>query len=457
MRVPVRARQFGGMRGFLLLWSGQMISALGSSLTSFAITIWAFQETGQATALALVGLFSFGPAIIVGPLAGALVDRWPRKLVTAISDVAAALASVVLLALYATGSLEIWHLYALGAWSGVFSAFQWPATSALISTLLPKEQYGRSAGMMSLIWSAPAIVGPFLAALLLAVAGLGAVLLVDIVTCMLAVGSLAFILVPKAAEPDPSFQHKPRLGSELAFGFRYIAARRGLLGLLLMFMAVNLVAGMTGIISSATGLARTANDAAALSYVQALGGIGALAGGLRMSIWGGPRVKVRGIFTCLIASGLLGSVVFAVGKTVPLMMLGAFVYLFFELILDGCSQAIWQSKVAPSVQGKVFTAQRMVAQALTPLSLLISGPLADRVLEPALSSPSASRLAELFGPLVGTGPGAGMAFLLLASGVLLAAAAFVGILNPRVRNVEAELSDHDPNVVPVGAPVTIAT
>lgn len=453
----MRLRQFGGMRGFALLWSGQIVSALGTSLTAFAITIWAFQETGQATTLALVGLFTFGPSVVVGPLAGALVDRWNRRLVTALSDLAAAIATAVLFVLHASGTLEVWHLYALGAWSGVFASFQWPATSAWISLLVPKEQYGRTSGLMSLVESVPLMVAPFLAALILASTGLGAVLIIDMVTCALAVLSLAFIQVPRGQTDGQRTPVKWRLGDELGFGFKYIASRRGLLGLMLMLAAVNLVSGMYGVMSSATVLARTGNDAVALGSVQSLAGVGGLIGGLLMGVWGGPRVKVRGLFVSLVLAGLVGSTVFAVSRAVPGMMVGALIFLFCMPILNGCSQAVWQRKVAPEVQGKVFAARRVLAQALYPVSLLVAGPLADRVLEPAMRSPEASRLAETFGPLVGVGPGAGMALLMLVAGFLLAATALVGILNPRVRRVESELSDHDANMRPVGAPVSIAT
>lgn len=358
--------------------------------------------------------------------------------------------------LYASGSLQVWHLYVLGAWSGVFGAFQWPAISVLISTILDKEQYGRASGMMSIVESAPGVAAPFLAAMLLAFGGLGTVFLIDMATCVVAVASLAFIAVPRRAAPSQGGAGQASMREDLAFGFRFILVRPGLLGLMLMFAVVNLVSGMNSTMASATVLARTGNDALALGSVQSLASAGGLLGAIVMGAWGGPRVKVHGVFAGLVASGLLGSVVFAIGRSLPVMMAGAFAAVFFIPILNGSSQAIWQSKVAPAVQGKVFAARRVLAQLAIPVSLLVSGPLADRVLEPALASPDASRLASLFAPLVGTGPGAGMALLLLIAGVLLAASALVGILNPHVRNVERDLRDHDDALRPTQTPVSMS-
>ena len=143
MRDPIRepaSWQLGGMRGFTIFWLGQLVSLLGTSMTRFALTIWAWEITGQATALALVAVFSFGPAVLMSPIAGALVDRLPRKLMIVVSDLAAGLVTLVVLALYATGHLEIWHLYVAGAFTGVFESFKFPAFSAAISTMLPKTQ-----------------------------------------------------------------------------------------------------------------------------------------------------------------------------------------------------------------------------------------------------------------------------------------------------------------------------
>src|SRR5579871_6607292 len=139
-----------GMRAFLTVWFGQLVSLLGSAMTQFALTIWAYEKTKSATALALVTFFSFGPAILLSPLTGALVDRWNRKLMMMFSDIAGCISTSTVFILYTTGHLEIWHLYVAGALVGIFSTFQWPAYSAAITTMLPKNQYARASGMLGL-------------------------------------------------------------------------------------------------------------------------------------------------------------------------------------------------------------------------------------------------------------------------------------------------------------------
>lgn len=178
------------MRGFLLIWIGQAASYLGSSIVTFGLTIWAWQETEQATALALVGFFSFVPTLLVSPFAGVLVDRLNRKHVLLLSDAGSALASLVTLLLYSAGALEVWHLYLLGAWSGFVGAFQFPAFSAAITTLLPKEHYARAGGMRSLLNSLAHIGGPALAGILLAFSSLSTLLVIDLVTFGLALLTL---------------------------------------------------------------------------------------------------------------------------------------------------------------------------------------------------------------------------------------------------------------------------
>jgi DHA3 family macrolide efflux protein-like MFS transporter len=185
-----------GMPAFTIVWFGQLVSQIGSGLTWFVLSIWAWQETGLATALALVSFFSFGPTVLLSPVAGALVDRWNRKLVMMLSDLAAGLSTVAVLLLYVTGNLEIWHLYITGAFAGAFQAFQWPAYSAAITMMVRKEQYGRASGMLSVAESASTIAAPVLAGMLIMVIGIAGVMLIDIVTFLFAIATLLVIHIP---------------------------------------------------------------------------------------------------------------------------------------------------------------------------------------------------------------------------------------------------------------------
>ena len=171
-----------GMKGFTVIWIGQFASLLGSAMTNFALTIWAWEVTGSATALAMTGLAFALPNVIMYPIAGALVDRWNRKFVMMISDLAAGIGTIVILLLYATDVLVVWHLYIIFTFIGLFQSFQFPAYSAAVSTMLDKEQYGRASGMLSLAQSASGIFAPVAAGVLLNIVGIGSILMFDIIS-----------------------------------------------------------------------------------------------------------------------------------------------------------------------------------------------------------------------------------------------------------------------------------
>jgi MFS transporter, DHA3 family, macrolide efflux protein len=429
-----------GMRGFTVVWAGQVVSMLGSGMTQFAITIWAWQLTGQATTLALVGFFTFGPSVVLSPVAGALVDRWSRKLVMALSDLGAGLATIVMLVLYLSGALEVWHLYALGAWTGAFGAFQFPAYAAAIGSMVRKEQYARASGMLSLAESVATIGAPILAGLALAVIGIAGVFAIDIVTFVLALTALAVVPVPTPPASDEGTASRTGLWRESVFGFRYILARPSLLHLQLLYLGINLTATLGMVVSAPMVLARSGNDELALASMQAAIGAGGVVGGLALSIWGGPRRRIYGVLFGMIGSGLLGTVPLGAGRSLAVWLPAAFLTMLFVPIVNGSNQAIWLSKVAPDVQGKVFAARRLIALLASPLAMLAAGPLADVVMEPAMRPGGA--LATSFGWLVGTGPGAGMGLMVVFSGVAMATLGFVGLLTPSVRDVETRLPDH---------------
>ena len=431
-----------GMRGFTIIWFGQLISLLGTGMTRFALTIWAYQETGSATTLALVAFFSFGPVVLLSPVAGALVDRWNRKVVVMISDLAAGTTTILLLLLYTTGNLQIWHLYVMGALAGAFESFQFPAFSAAMTMMLRKEQYGRANGMMSVAEAASSIIAPLLAGLLLTIIGIGGVMTIDVITFVFAVTAVLITYIPQPEVTDVGRQARNSLWRESLFGFHYIWARPSLLGMHMMFFLANLFGGYSAVLLVPLILARTGNNELILGTVQSAFGIGGLVGGIALSVWGGPKTKVHGVLLGMVGNFLLGSLVLGIGQTLSFWLVGAFFTMFFIPVLNGSNQAIWQAKVAPDVQGRVFATRRLIAQITGPLAMLTAGPLADQLFEPAMQA--GSRWANLFGWLVGFGPGAGIGLLFVITSLIGAFAALLGYTIPAVRNIETILPDYAP-------------
>src|SRR5512140_3734407 len=195
MKQPTH--RLSGMTGFVLVWAGQIVSVLASGMTTFAMTIYMYQQTHSATAMAFVQVAYITPFLLMSPIAGVMVDRYNRKLMMMISDIAGGTATLVLCILYFTGHLEYWQIYVTSAIAGIGTTFQWPAYSAAISVMIPKEQYGRANGMMSLIEAGPGVLSPFLAGALIPILKIGGILLADSITFGLAILALAVVFVPQ--------------------------------------------------------------------------------------------------------------------------------------------------------------------------------------------------------------------------------------------------------------------
>lgn len=410
-------------------------------MTSFALGIWAWQVTGSAQALALVGVFTYAPLIVVTPFVGVLVDRWNRKLVMMLSDLGAVLATLTIFLLYRSGQMEIWHIYAATGFASAFQAFQWPAYSASVTLMVPKAQYSRASGIVSMVESASNILGPILAGALIGWVGVEGILLIDILTFGVAIITLLSVVIP---QPDirPVEMTLQRFWGDIVYGFEYIFKRPGLLGLQLIFFAANFMTVIGWAVVSPMVLARTGGDAAILGWVQSTAAVGALLGSLLLAAWGGPKRLINGVLIGWLLSGLLGR--FLMGLTVlpPVWMASAFLLAFFMPTVNGCNQAIWQRKVSPERQGRVFSARRFIAQLTIPISMGVSGWLAETVFEPGFENPQ-TWLGRTFGFLVGTGKGAGLSFMLLLSGCLVAVVGLAGWFFPQVCEVEKRLPDFD--------------
>ncbi len=443
---PPSRRGPSGLTGFTIVALGQLFSLLGTGMTGFALSIWAWEITGKATALALVGFLGFAPQVVFSPFAGALVDRWNRKLVMMLADMASGVATVAILVLYLLGLLQMWHIYIAVFFAGTFQSFQFPAFSSAVSLMVKKEQYGRASALIGLSQSIAMVLAPIAAGALIGPIGIGGIMAFDIVSLCLALGALLIVHVPQPESSEAGRQGRGNLLKEAGYGFRYILARPSLLGLQLVFTAGNLLSTIGFTLATPMILARTANDAVTLGSVMSLGGLGAVAGGLLMSVWGGPKRKVQGVLLGWAGSFILGQALFGFGRGFFIWAAAIFAATFLGSAINPCNQAIWQSKVPPDVQGRVFSVRALIAQVAGPLGQLMAGPLADKVFEPAMQA--GGSLAPALGGIFGTGPGAGMAVLLAVTGVLGMILALVPFFIPAVRDVETIVPDFDAQVEP---------
>ncbi len=431
-----------GMIGFTVVWAGQLISVLATSMTQFAMTIWVYRETGSALALGGVTTSFLIPSLLLAPIAGAMVDRYNRKMMMMLSDLMAVLATSSLLVIYVTGHLQIWHLYVIALINGLGNTFQWPSYSAAISTMVPKDHYSRANGMMSLITSGPAVLAPMLAGLLLPIIQITGILIIDVVTFLLAIGALSVVYVPQPTQTAAGQEEQGSLWKEGLYGFKYIFERRSLLGLSLFFISLNFVSGLADRLLAPFILTRTTYNQTALGAVQSAGALGAVVGGLLVSLWPGFKRRIDNIFLGHALTGLFFLSLFGLGRNLPAWIIFAALGNVTPIYAFGSSQAIWQAKVAPDVQGRVFAARRMIAWVTDPITPILAGALADYVTEPAMRSGGV--LAQIFGPLVGTSPGSGMAVQYLLAGIcymLIALATYTFF--PVIRNLEDILPDHD--------------
>ena len=433
---------------FLTIWFGQFVSRVGTAMTRFALLIWAYDQTGEATTVALLGFFSFLPYVLVSPVAGVWVDRLDRRKVMLFSDLGAGIMTVGLLALYYGGDLAIWHLYVVAVLTAVLDSFQGPAYSAASTLLLPKEYYSRASGLRSMAEDGARVLAPFLAGALIAWLGIGSVMIIDVVTFLVAVGTLTLVTIPRTPAAPATERDFWR---ELRVGFDYIIRRPGLMGMTVHFTVVNFFATLTyfGVLPAMI-LARTGGNEVVLGVVEGALGAAGVAGALLLTVWGGPRRKIHGVLLATALSFLLGDFLLAVGRGVGTWIVAACAAAVFIPIIVGSRMAIWQAKVPPELQGRVFTADSMMRLALNPFGYLLAGLIADRLLEPAMMPGGA--LAAPFGPLVGTGPGAGMALMFVGTATLGGLSSLLAYLYPPLRHVEDDLPDHD--YVPVVAEPT---
>jgi MFS transporter, DHA3 family, macrolide efflux protein len=421
------------MRTFWTVWVGQLVSQVGTAMTGFAMTIWVYQETGSVTRLGLMLLAVNLPGIVLAPTAGVMVDRVNRRVVMLAADSVAGLGSLTLAMLYFSDSLVYWQILVIVAASSAASAFQEPAYRSAIPTIVPKEHLGRANGLSELGPGVGTLLAPAIAGGLLLAVGLGAVLAVDFLTFTVAAATLLVVRFPDVREAGSS---RRSIWQEFVEGFDYLRERRGLLGFLLIAAGLNFVLTFANVLWIPVFLGFM--NEGGLGVTMSLIGGALVVGSIVMGAWGGPKAKVRGMIG-LMAVGGVGLIIAGL-KPDPIVAVGGSMLLMAVVpIVNGTSQTLWQTKIAPGIQGRVFSTRRMVAQIATPIAFIAAGPVADGVFEPLLMPDGA--LADSVGRIWETGVGRGSALLISCVGVAVILLAGLAWLTPAIRNIERDIPD----------------
>ncbi len=434
------------MRTFYLIWFGQMISIIGSSLTSFGLGVWVFERTGSATQFALIAVAAVLPGILISPIAGAVVDRYDRRKVMIIADLCAGLSTMAVALLLFSGQLEIWQIYITAFISSSASAFQNPAWSASITQLVPKSRLERAAGLVSGAQGVSMILAPAIAGMLLGVIGLSGIIMVDFATFLFAVGMLLLVRFP-AYERTTTQAKKESFWHDVRYGWQYLLARRGLFALILYFTFINFTFALVG--ELLTPMVLSFAQPSELGLVISAMGVGMMVGSVLMATWGGPKRKMITIYGFGILQGV-AMILIGWRESIALLAGMHFVLLIGSPLVNGSIQVLLQRKVEPDVQGRVFATGRMLAMAAIPLAYLLSGPLADQVFRPLLRENGA--LAGSVGQIIGVGDGRGMGLMFILAGLLTLIGTGVTLVYRPMRRVEYDLPDVLPDEPPPPAP-----
>ncbi|MGD1904953.1 MAG: MFS transporter [Leptolyngbyaceae cyanobacterium] len=424
------------MDRFIRLWVGQLASTIGSYMTVFALMLWAWDITGTATSLTLVAFFSQLPRIAITPLAGIVVDRFPRKHLMVLGDGVAMACTLAIGFLYGSDRLQIWHLYSAVALYGCFGQIQNLAYSTSIALLVPKRDYTRAESMVSAVNYSGAIFSPLLAGSLYPLIGLSGIIGIDLITFWVAMGTLLATPIPSPLRQSSQTAFSR---GNLTFGFRYILQRPGLTAMVIAFSLFALPSDMGRALYSPMILARSGGDAQVLGLVTTAAGVGGVVGALLLSWHGGFKRRIHGMLLGFAGTGFF-KLLLGWGQAPWVWAPAHFTATLLTPLYYSASNAIWYAKVPPALQGRVLAADQMVGLVIGAIAPLLAGPLADRVFEPAMAPEG--RLAPLLGPWLGTGPGAGIALLYSLMATLMTLVGLLGYSFQPLRSVETALPDH---------------
>ena len=425
------------MSVFLVIWLGQLISILGSIITNFALDIWIYQQTSSVTQLSFLILFSSLPLVIISPFAGVIVDHGNRRWIMILCDFGSALSTLTIAILFFIGTIQIWHIYLASALISSFAAFHIPAYNAATTLLVPKQHLGRASGMNHLAIATGQLFAPILGGVFLGLIKLSGIFLLDLSSFIFAFITLLLVRFPNYKVTQKPNLNKNSLLTQTFYGFHYLRVRPGLMALLLLFTTNNFLIGIVQVLMYPLVLSFASQSQ--LGTIMSFGGVGMLIGSIVMSTLGNEQKKyINILFICMPLWGF--SIILAgLYPSVYICAIAAFLFFLGLPFINTCSTVIFQKKVAPDSQGRVFAFKNAISISCLPIAYPLAGLLADKVFEPLMKINSP--LVGTIGQVIGTGPGRGIGFMFTILGGLIILISFIAYQYAPLRLVEHTLPD----------------
>ncbi len=416
---------------YIILWLSQSVSGLGSSMTGFALVLWAYGQSHSAMSVSLMSFCNYVPYVFLSLFVGGFIDRHKKKTIMLVSDSIAAAGSLAVLALLLAGCLEVWNIYAINAVIGVTNAFQQPASAVATGRLVPKEKISNVSGMNSFSNNLIVVFSPMLAAFLFAAGGLPLILLIDLASFVFAFCVLLFfITIPEQAQGkaySSSF-------AGIAQGFDFLKKEKGILYIMLTMALINFCSRLTyENILSPMILSRSSGDSIVLGTVNACMGVGGIAGGIIVSVKKESRHKAVAIYVSAALSFLFGDLMMAASQNVFWWSAAAVAASLPIPFIQASQNTILYRKIPAAMQGRVFAVRNAIQYSTIPVGIILGGYLADYVFEPFMVS--GNRLAGMLKMIVGDSAGSGMAVMFLCTGVCGFTVSMAACLNREIKKL----------------------
>ncbi len=432
-------------RPFTLLLMGQAISLFGSSLTGFALGVWAYHEVGSVTIYSMIALANILPLVLLSPVAGAVVDRISRKQIIIVAQIAAILITATLAFLYWTDVLRPWHIIALVALNSCFNAFVLPTVSATIPLMVPKSDLTRANGMIALAFGLIELITPALAGTIYTHIGMETIFIIDIATFVIGITTLALVRIPQPkfkTHEDAEKAEKESLWQSIAEGWYYLRSEPSLFAMIIFYSAVASTLVAVGIMVQPMILGFS--DAQNMGFIMSFAATGVLVGSSLMILLKNIETHMPIILTVTLIVGI-GCIFTPIFTTPWMIALGGFVMMCCFPIFDTNNRALFQRKVEATKLGRVIGLRNFALGLSQCIMLIIAGPLADGFFEPAMQE--GGFLVPYLADIYGVGPGRGIAVMISLLGCMVTVLVLAAFTVKRIRRIDHLIADADSLVV----------